>query len=85
MREQCFRLKHPAGPARSGGTAMGADAARSVTNAFGETHEVESLFLAGTSLFPTIAPAPTGVRGRRVARSTRKWSDAGMLPLIVDC
>lgn len=34
---------------------MGADAASSVTNSYGQAHEVENLFVAGASLFPTIA------------------------------
>jgi glucose dehydrogenase len=38
-----------------GGTVMGDDPDRSVTNAYGQTHEVENLFLAGASLFPTSA------------------------------
>lgn len=36
-----------------GGVIMGADAAKSVTNSFGQTHDVENLFVAGPSLFPT--------------------------------
>lgn len=40
---------------QAGGTPMGTDPASSVTNAWGRTHEVENLFVAGASLFPTIA------------------------------
>ena len=36
-----------------GGTPMGDDPTRSVTNAFGQTHDVDNLFVAGASLFPT--------------------------------
>jgi choline dehydrogenase-like flavoprotein len=36
-----------------GGVAMGDDAAMSVVNSYGQTHEVPNLFVAGTSLFPT--------------------------------
>jgi choline dehydrogenase-like flavoprotein len=36
-----------------GGVIMGTDAANSVTNSFGQTHDVENLFVAGPSLFPT--------------------------------
>jgi choline dehydrogenase-like flavoprotein len=38
-----------------GGTLMGDDPDRSVTNSYGQTHEVDNLFLAGASLFPTSA------------------------------
>jgi choline dehydrogenase-like flavoprotein len=34
---------------------MGADPRRSVTNSYGQTHDVPNLFVAGASLFPTIA------------------------------
>jgi len=36
-----------------GGTVMGDDPARSVANSYGRTHDVENLFIAGASLFPT--------------------------------
>ena len=36
-----------------GGTIMGTDASNSVTNSFGQTHEVANLYLAGGGLFPT--------------------------------
>ena len=36
-----------------GGTIMGKDPSASVTNSFGQVHEVENLFVAGASLFPT--------------------------------
>ena len=36
-----------------GGTLMGTDRARSVTNGYGQTHDVENLFIAGPGLFPT--------------------------------
>jgi choline dehydrogenase-like flavoprotein len=35
-----------------GGTIMGDDPSSSVTNSFGQTHDVENLFVAGASLFP---------------------------------
>ncbi len=37
----------------NGGTMMGTTAANSVTNGYGQTHEVPNLFLGGASLFPT--------------------------------
>lgn len=44
-----------------GGTPMGDNPQRSVTNSYGQTHEVDNLFLAGASLFPTSAAVnPTG-------------------------
>jgi choline dehydrogenase-like flavoprotein len=36
-----------------GGTRMGSDARRSVTDGYGRTHDVENLFIAGPGLFPT--------------------------------
>jgi choline dehydrogenase-like flavoprotein len=38
-----------------GGTLMGDDPDRSVTNSYGQTHEVDNLFVVGASLFPTAA------------------------------
>jgi choline dehydrogenase-like flavoprotein len=34
---------------------MGNDAASSVTNSYGQTHDLPNLFVAGPSLFPTSA------------------------------
>lgn len=36
-----------------GGTIMGRTAADSVTNSYGQTHEIPNLFIAGPGLFPT--------------------------------
>ena len=36
-----------------GGTIMGADPAVSVTNGFGQAHDVDNLFIGGGGLFPT--------------------------------
>lgn len=36
-----------------GGTIMGNSASNSVTNSYGQTHEIENLFIAGAGLFPT--------------------------------
>lgn len=44
----------------NGGTIMGDDPARSVTDSFGRSHDVENLVLAGSGLFPTAgAGSPT--------------------------
>jgi choline dehydrogenase-like flavoprotein len=37
----------------NGGTIMGASAADSVTNSYGQTHELPNLYLGGSGLFPT--------------------------------
>jgi len=37
----------------NGGTIMGTSAENSVTNSYGETHEVVNLYIAGAGLFPT--------------------------------
>ena len=53
-----------------GGTLMGDDAATSVTNSYGQTHEVENLFVAGSSLFPTGAAVnPTATLAALALRS----------------
>ena len=36
-----------------GGTIMGSDGGSSVTNSYGQCHDCENLFLAGSGLFPT--------------------------------
>jgi choline dehydrogenase-like flavoprotein len=36
-----------------GGTIMGNDPGKSVTNPYGQTHDVPNLFVAGPGLFPT--------------------------------
>lgn len=36
-----------------GGTVMGEDAETSVTNSYGQSHEIDNLFIAGPGLFPT--------------------------------
>jgi choline dehydrogenase-like flavoprotein len=36
-----------------GGTIMGADAGTSVTNSYGQTHELANLYIGGAGLFPT--------------------------------
>ena len=36
-----------------GGTVMGKDSRDSVTNQFGQTHEIDNLFIAGSGLFPS--------------------------------
>lgn len=36
-----------------GGTIMGDDGANSVTNSYGQTHDIDNLFIAGPGLFPT--------------------------------
>ncbi|MEX3009986.1 GMC family oxidoreductase [Hoeflea sp. TYP-13] len=53
-----------------GGTVMGDDPARSVTNSYGQTHDVENLFIAGASLFPTCgAVNPTATLAALVLRT----------------
>jgi choline dehydrogenase-like flavoprotein len=43
-----------------GGTIMGNDAGNSITNSYGQTHEIGNLWIAGPGLFPTSgAPNPT--------------------------
>ena len=66
-----------------GGTIMGDDPDRSVTNSYGQTHEVENLFLAGASLFPTSAAVnPTGTLASLALRSADyiREQRAGLLP-----
>ncbi|MFA3916191.1 GMC family oxidoreductase [Ruegeria hyattellae] len=59
-----------------GGTIMGGDPATSVTNSFGQTHDVENLFVAGASLFPTPgAVNPTATLAALVFRTAKHISD----------
>jgi len=37
-----------------GGTIMGSDPTSSVTNSYGQTHDLSNLFIAGSGLFPTV-------------------------------
>ena len=53
-----------------GGTVMGLDAGRSVTNSYGRTHDVENLYIAGPGLFPTSgAVNPTFTASALAART----------------
>jgi choline dehydrogenase-like flavoprotein len=53
-----------------GGTVMGHDAAKSVTNGYGQTHDVENLYIAGPGLFPTSgAVNPTFTASALAARA----------------
>jgi choline dehydrogenase-like flavoprotein len=38
-----------------GGTIMGTGAGNSITNSFGQTHELPNLYCAGPGIFPTSA------------------------------
>ncbi|MFC7047586.1 GMC family oxidoreductase [Emcibacter nanhaiensis] len=62
-----------------GGTIMGEDSATSVTNSFGQTHEVPNLVIAGPGLFPTsggVNPTFTvhAVTLRSADHIIRNWS-----------
>jgi len=62
-----------------GGVVMGRDAASSVTNGFGQCHDIENLFVAGPSLFPSAgAVNPTFTASALAARSAAyiasEWS-----------
>ena len=62
-----------------GGTVMGTDRDRSVTSGYGQTHDVENLFIAGPGLFPTSgAVNPTFTALALAARSAdyilAQWS-----------
>jgi choline dehydrogenase-like flavoprotein len=54
-----------------GGTLMGEDPENSVTNSCGQTREVDNLFIAGASLFPTMAAVnPTATLVSLALRTT---------------
>jgi choline dehydrogenase-like flavoprotein len=62
-----------------GGVIMGKDATKSVTNSFGQTHDIENLFVAGPSLFPTAnAVNPTFTASALATRTSdfihREWA-----------
>ncbi len=53
-----------------GGTLMGDNPDSSVTNSYGQTHQIDNLFMAGASLFPTVAAVnPTGTLVSLVLRT----------------
>jgi choline dehydrogenase-like flavoprotein len=61
-----------------GGTIMGNGAADSVTDSYGQTHEIPNLWVAGPGLFPTEgASNPTytifAVSQRGAERLVSKW------------
>ncbi|HVZ68921.1 MAG TPA: GMC family oxidoreductase [Rhizomicrobium sp.] len=59
-----------------GGTLMGEDPARSVTDSFGRTHDVDNLFIAGTGLMPTVgAVNPTFTASALAARTAEHIID----------
>lgn len=65
-----------------GGTVMGRSAADSVTNGYGQAHEVPNLFIAGSSLFPTAGGVnPTFTLSALARRSAdylvENWSTLG--------
>lgn len=43
----------------AGGTIMGNDPRRSVTNGYGQSHDISNLFIGGGSVFPTLSHANT--------------------------
>jgi gluconate 2-dehydrogenase alpha chain len=42
----------------AGGTRMGADPTRAVVNGYGQSHDIENLFVLGASVFPTLTSYP---------------------------
>jgi choline dehydrogenase-like flavoprotein len=56
----------------TGGTIMGSDPAKSVTDGYGQTHDVANLFIAGPGLFPTSgAVNPTFTAAALAARTAQ--------------
>ena len=65
-----------------GGTVMGSDPATSVTNSYGQSHDIENLFIAGPGLFPVSgAVNPTftihALALRAVEQLLRDWPSHG--------
>jgi len=59
-----------------GGTIMGQDPAASVTNSYGQTHDVANLFVAGPGLFATSgAVNPTFTLHALATRTARYLSE----------
>ncbi len=52
---------------------MGQDPKSSVVNSFGQAHEVKNLFLAGSSIFVTSAPAPPTLTIQALAARTADY------------
>lgn len=65
-----------------GGTVMGSDPATSVTNSYGQSHDIENLFIAGPGLFPgsgAVNPTFTihALALRAVEQLLRDWPSHG--------
>ncbi|HEY0106581.1 MAG TPA: GMC family oxidoreductase [Rhizomicrobium sp.] len=65
-----------------GGTVMGGDPRKSVTDGYGRAHDLENLFIAGPGLFPAVgAVNPTFTASALAARTARhivdRWSALG--------
>lgn len=63
-----------------GGTVMGSDASNSVTNSYGQVHDIPNLVVAGPGLFPTSAGVnPTftvhALAARSAQRLLSRWND----------
>ena len=60
IRNASAKIQQEAQALSAGFTIMGTDAVNSVTNSFGQTHEIANLYVAGPGIFPTEgAPNPT--------------------------
>ena len=71
-----------------GGAIMGTDASNSVTNSFGQTHEVANLWMAGPCIFPTEgASNPTytifAVSLRGAEHLAEHWGERGGMNLLL--
>jgi len=67
-----------------GTTAMGNDPHISVTDAFGRSHDIRNLYVAGSSLFPTVGTAnPTLTLAALALRTAdRLRKDLPSLPVV---
>ena len=67
-----------------GTTAMGNDPHTSVTDAFGRSHDIRNLYVAGSSLFPTVGTAnPTLTLAALALRTAdRLRKDLPSLPVV---
>jgi choline dehydrogenase-like flavoprotein len=68
-----------------GGARMGRDARTSVTNSFGQTHDIANLFVCDGSLLPTQGSANPGLTIQALAARTADFIIANRDDLLSDC
>ena len=68
-----------------GGARMGSDSRTSVTNSFGQTHDIANLFVCDGSLLPTQGSANPGLTIQALAARTADYIVSNSANLLSDC